>query len=188
MLYGRFLADGLLVYRYPRGALGALFPVLTSNRSQRARGRTEKKVEAEVMSMKEEQYEQRQPATAASRCKESYAGERARAEGRRVTRERKIRAGKEGEGERENLPIREEQRRDRGLAQKRANVDKIGGGSLQLLAGMSGNAWDSNLKARPRQSPFPPSPSLPFVLSFSLSSLLPTFINGYSMRPLPCTG
>lgn len=42
------------------------------------------------------------------------------------------------------------------MAQKRANVGKIGGGSQQLLAGMSGNAWDWILKARPRQSPAMP--------------------------------
>ncbi|KAK2582157.1 hypothetical protein KPH14_004516 [Odynerus spinipes] len=29
---------------------------------------------------------------------------------------------------------------------ERANVGKIGGGSQQLLAGMSGNAWDSDPK------------------------------------------
>lgn len=58
----------------------------------------------------------------------------------------------------EGRPTSEERRRDHGLAQKRANVDKIGGGSLQLLAGMSGNAWDSILKARPRQSLPPLAP------------------------------
>lgn len=42
--------------------------------------------------------------------------------------------------------IKRKRERER-LAQKRANVGKIGGGSQQLLAGMSGNAWDSILKA-----------------------------------------
>lgn len=100
----------------------------------------------------------------------------------RSGRERKMR-----EKGREPYPIYEERRRDRGLAQaqKRANVDKIGGGSLQLLAGMSGNAWDSILKARPRQSLPPPSSLSP--RSYSSASLLSTFINGYSVRPLPCT-
>ena len=62
------------------------------------------------------------------------------------------------------------------LAQKRANVDKIGGGSLQLLAGMSGNAWDSILKARPRQN-LPP-------LVHSLLSLLHQRL----LYEAPCTG
>ena len=65
--------------------------------------------------------------------------------------------------ERRDLP-RKSEGETTDLAQKRANVDKIGGGSLQLLAGMSGNAWDSILKARPRQS-LPP-------LVHSLLSLL----------------
>lgn len=44
----------------------------------------------------------------------------------------------------------EKERRDgkgeRRPAEKRANAGKIGGGSQQLLAGMSGNAWDSDPK------------------------------------------
>lgn len=59
------------------------------------------------------------------------------------------------EKEPQRSTYRERQEAER-LAQKRANVGKIGGGSQQLLAGMSGNAWDSILKARPRQSPVMP--------------------------------
>lgn len=92
-------------------------------------------------------------AAAASRCKESCARERAMARSRGQTcyGRKKDLGGKE-RGREGRRPTSEERRRDRGMAQKRANVDKIGGGSLQLLAGMSGNAWDSILKARPRQS------------------------------------
>lgn len=39
-----------------------------------------------------------------------------------------------------------ERERERRPAEKRANAGKIGGGSQQLLAGMSGNAWDSDPK------------------------------------------
>jgi len=66
--------------------------------------------------------------------------------------------------EREEIQLGRAEERAARLAQKRANVDEIGGGSLQLLAGMSGNAWDSILKAQPRQSPLPPVPSSPSVL------------------------
>lgn len=106
-------------------------------------------------------------------CEGKGNGEEQRAD---VLRE-KERSGRERKGleGRDGRPTSEERKRDRGPAQKRANVGKIGGGSLQLLAGMSGNAWDSILKARPRQS----SPS-------SHRSFF--HINGYSVRPLPCTG
>lgn len=71
------------------------------------------------------------------------------------------------EGGKEGRPTSEERRRDHGLAQKRANVDKIGGGSLQLLVGMSGNAWDSILKARPRQSLPPLARPIPSSISMA---------------------
>ena len=74
-------------------------------------------------------------------------------------KERGTEDGREGR----DLP-RKSERETTDLAQKRANIDEIGGGSLQLLAGMSGNAWDSILKIRPRQS-LPP-------LAHSLLSLL----------------
>lgn len=138
-------------------------------------------------------------ATAASRCKESYMrwGEggregKGKSRGQACYKRKKDPGGKGRWGRKGDLPIYEERgrerERDRGLAQKRANVDKIGGGSLQLLAGMSGNAWDSILKARPRQSPPRPSSPPSSPASYSSASLLSTFINGYSVRPLPCTG
>lgn len=143
-------------------ALGSLFPVLTSNRSgERADGGER------VVVMPSEGGAIRgngsnigisgsNSSITMQRivCEGKGNGEEQRAdvlrEKERSGRERK---GMEGRGGR---PTSEERRRDRGLAQKRANVDKIGGGSLQLLAGMSGNAWDSILKARPRQSPLSP--------------------------------
>lgn len=68
---------------------------------------------------------------------------------------------KEEEDRERRIKRRESGGEEKRLAQKRANVGKIGGGSQQLLAGMSGNAWDSILKARPRQSPvMPPSSTL----------------------------
>lgn len=97
-------------------------------------------------------------ATAASRCKESLARERAMPESRgQPCYDADQRKKRKGEKERENRTKEDEvwRRRER-PAQKRANVGKIGGGSQQLLAGMSGNAWDSILKARPRQSPVMP--------------------------------
>lgn len=153
----------------PRHSL-RLFPVLTSNRS----GEREEE-EGGGDADEGGAIRATAAATAASRCKESCAGERARAEGRRVTRERKIRTGEEVEGGRETYTYLAKKRRGRdpGLAQKRANVDKIGGGSLQLLAGMSGNAWDSILKARPRQSPSPPHPLQPSLFSRLSSTAIP---------------
>lgn len=93
-----------------------------------------------------------------------YAGGKGKSRGQACYKRKKDPGGKGRQRRKGDLPIYKEQRRDRGLAQKRANVDKIGGGSLQLLAGMSGNAWDSILKARPRQSPpslLPPPASYP---------------------------
>lgn len=55
----------------------------------------------------------------------------------------------------------EREREDRVEGRSERTAGKIGGGSQQLLAGMSGNAWDSDPKGpshdkRPRD-PWPPS-------------------------------
>lgn len=122
-------------------------------------------------------------ATAASRCKESCARERAMAKSRGQTcyERKKDLDGKERgtAGGTETYLGRAKERRH-GLAQKRANVDKIGGGSLQLLAGMSGNAWDSILKARPRQSLLLLSRPIPSPTSTRLHREAPTL---YRMTP-----
>ena len=139
--------------------LDLLFPVLTSDHSKRAR---ERELEGgdgagEGGATAAAATSALAAATAASRCKESCAKERAMAKSRGQTcyerkkdlggKERGTEDGREGR----NLP-RKSEGETTDLVQKRANVDKIGGGSLQLLAGMSGNAWDSILKARPRQN------------------------------------
>lgn len=122
------------------------------------------------MPTKEEQYEQRQQQRQHHDAKNRIRGGKGQEQRAGVLQE-KERSGRERQVREKGRPayLRGARERDRGLAQKRANVDKIGGGSLQLLAGMSGNAWDSILKARPRQSP--PSPPPFHVLLFSLSSL-----------------
>lgn len=126
------------------------------------------------MPMKEEQYEQRQQ----QQRQHHDAKNRMRGKGQEqragVLRERE-RSGRERRMREKGRPtyLYEEQRRDRGLTQKRANVGKIGGGSLQLLAGMSGNAWDSILKARPRQSPLPLRLTLQPLFSRLSSTAIP---------------
>lgn len=97
--------------------------------------------------------ESRGGAAAASRCKESRGG-RGPSRGQPCYEEEK----RDGEG------IEREDRVERRRSERTAG--KIGGGSQQLLAGMSGNAWDSDPKGsshdeRPRD-PWPPS-----VLSLS---------------------
>lgn len=176
MLYGRFLTDALLPPGYP-WQLDSLLPVLTSDRSsERKEGREGGGDASEggaIRATAAAATSALAAATAASRCKESCARERAMAKSRGQTcyERKKDLGGKERgmEGGREERPTSEERRRNHGLAQKRANVDKIGGGSLQLLAGMSGNAWDSILKARPRQS----RPPLARPISSSISMATP---------------
>jgi len=150
-------------------ALDSLFPILTSDHSgKRDEGREggcevgEEEAIRATAAAATPATSALAAATAASRCKESRERAMAKSRGQTCYERKKDLGGKEGDmvGGRKGRSTLEERTRNHGLAQKRANVDKIGGGSLQLLAGMSGNAWDSILKARPRQSSPSSRPSL----------------------------
>lgn len=74
-------------------ALGALFPILTSNRSSEREEETEK-VEAEVMPMKEEQYEQRQQQRQHHDAKNRMREEKGKSRGQACYKRKKDPGGK----------------------------------------------------------------------------------------------
>lgn len=183
MLYGRFLADALLALGYP---WHSLFPVLTSDRSsEREEGREGRgdaseggAIRATAAAAAAAATSTLAAATAASRCKESCARERAMAKSRGQTcyERRKDLGGKErGREGRETYLRRAKERPWTGSEASQRRQDR-----RRQPAITSWNVWERvGLDPKgPTTTKSPSScPSHPFF-----------HINGYSVRPLPCTG
>lgn len=175
-------------------ALGALFPLLTSNRSSEPRGRTEK-VEAEVMPMKEEQYEQRQRQRQHHDAKNRMRwGGKGKSRGQACYKRKKDPSGK-GRWGRKGDPTYLRRAKERSRTGSGSEASQRRQDRRRQPAITSWNVWERvGLDPKgPATTKSPPSllfssPPLPSPLSYPSASLLPTFINGYSVRPLPCTG